>query len=626
MGSPAIFSGSRTKLLTQKGLILQSGATIDSDGIKNYVGNPGFESNTTTGWSLGTATLTNGLPTGVPTFGSGASGNLSIAVTSTNPLSGSYSLSEVSSAATTAGDFLASDAFTIDIADQAKVMAFKFAYSAVTNPTNGNFSGTSSNSFGVAIYDVTNSAWIIPAGVFNLVQGSGVGIASGTFQTTANSTQYRLVIYNATVTAGAITMYYDEFYLGPQTTAAGAAIGDWTAYTPTITGLGTPTNVAYYYRVVGDSVQIAGSQTSGTAAASIFSITLPSGMVLDTAKIGISNTTAAAGPHFGTIEFSNSDGFGVIVTATGTSTGLVYMATRSSLVPKNGSDLSGNSVVGTVNFTVPIAGLSSNTVMSSDTDTRVTELIVNGQPANVTANNPIIYPTVLSDTNAAYNATTGRYTVPVSGWYKVTASGAATVAAATLLYLYKNASIGAVMGQSQVANGLLFGSADIKCVAGDVLDVRPDGNATAFAASATLNQLSITRVTGPATVAASEKVYLQYTANAGNALTASTTNITYSTKVIDSHNAWSGTTFTAPYTGWFNVTGTVLTTAATTAGIYLYVDTVSKILLSSTVSSDLKTISGGIYLISGQVLSLRSDTNATLSNSSTAHTVAITSQ
>jgi len=182
-------------------------------GVKSYIiSNPSIEDGTTTGFSLGNVTLPSNFPSGVPTFGSGASGTLALTASSSSPLAGSYSLLYADSAATTAGNFVATDAFTVDLEGQAKVMQWKAFYKASVNPTNGNFSGTSSNSFGWAIYDVTNSAWIQPAGVYNMVQNSGVGMASGTFQTSSTGTSYRLVMYNGNASSGAISMQLDDVF------------------------------------------------------------------------------------------------------------------------------------------------------------------------------------------------------------------------------------------------------------------------------------------------------------------------------------------------------------------------------------------------------------------------------
>src|SRR5208282_747168 len=110
---------------------------------------------------------------------------------------------------------------------QAKVLTVKFYYTASSGASNCNFSGTSSNSFAWAIYDVTNSSWLTSAGNFNLVQSSGCGYVTGTCQTNATTANIRLVVYNANATSGAATITLDGFYVGPQTAPSGPAMGDW---------------------------------------------------------------------------------------------------------------------------------------------------------------------------------------------------------------------------------------------------------------------------------------------------------------------------------------------------------------------------------------------------------------
>jgi hypothetical protein len=71
------------------------------------------------------------------------------------------------------------------------------------------------------------------------------------------------------------------------------AFSQWTAYTPTITGAGTATNILFYYKREGKDLLIKGGFTSGTAAASLGSITLPtvngSALLIDTTQV-IANT------------------------------------------------------------------------------------------------------------------------------------------------------------------------------------------------------------------------------------------------------------------------------------------------------------------------------------------------
>ena len=115
MGNPAIFAGKRTKLLTNKGLLLNSGATIDNDGPKNYVTYGNFENGLSTGWSLSHTTLSSNIPNQASGSWTSAAGTLSTSIVSSGQLAGLYSLSLASSAATTAGDMLVSQAYTIEI-------------------------------------------------------------------------------------------------------------------------------------------------------------------------------------------------------------------------------------------------------------------------------------------------------------------------------------------------------------------------------------------------------------------------------------------------------------------------------------------------------------------------------
>lgn len=61
-----------------------------------------------------------------------------------------------------------------------------------------------------------------------------------------------------------------------------APVTDWTAYTPTFQGFGTPTDVEIRYRRVGDSIEIQGRFTSGTATTDEARIGLPSGLQIST--------------------------------------------------------------------------------------------------------------------------------------------------------------------------------------------------------------------------------------------------------------------------------------------------------------------------------------------------------
>jgi hypothetical protein len=303
-----------------------SGISYQTPVLANFVTNPGIESNTTTGYSLGTVTLTNGLPSGVPTFGTGANVALSLGTTLTNQIAGTASLTYVSTAATVAGDFVASNVFTIDSKYQGKVLGFSINYKLFAG--SGNFSGTSTNSFGVAIYDVTNAKFSdSQTGNFNLTSTFGAPAATGIFQVAANATQFRIILYNVTATTGAVTLYLDDFYVGPQNTTTGI-IAKAPTVTTLISGSGTytvPAGVNFLkIRIVGGGGGgggASGGSTGGNGTNTTFGTSLlvaaagTGGSIGGLGGAGGNGTIAA--PAYGTV-LTGGQGGGAFGGSTGT--------------------------------------------------------------------------------------------------------------------------------------------------------------------------------------------------------------------------------------------------------------------------------------------------------------------
>jgi hypothetical protein len=141
---------------------------------------------------------------------------------------------------------------------------------------------------------------------------------------------------------------------------------DWTAYTPTLgAGFGAATNISFLHKRQGSNLLVKGSFTVGTASGSAATISLPGSLIIDSSKISIANSSANPGEKVGDWDNAEalSDTNGYIVTATGTSTSLVYFGNSSrngssTLTPAVGTSVTGSSVVMSVNFTVPISGWS----------------------------------------------------------------------------------------------------------------------------------------------------------------------------------------------------------------------------------------------------------------------------
>jgi hypothetical protein len=627
-------------------------------GLKNYVTtNADLEGGDTSGFSLGHAAVTSGWLTGAPTFGSGAAGTLSLASSSSSPLAGSYSLLYSSTGTTTVGDFVSTDALTLDPEAQGQVLGFKIAYSVVANADGMNMSGTSSNTFGVGFYDVTNSVWLQPAGVYNLVQKTGVGFATGTLQIPITCASIRMVLFNANATTINVTttLKLDDFFLGPQVQVQGAAISDPVAYTPVFTGLGTVSNASAYYQVIGKMGRVYGTVTTGTVAASLASISLPSGWTIDT--MPITNTTGAAGPEVGGYwENGFAGGHGALVTATGTSTSLVYFgggtAGTGILVPQNGSSATASTQVLSFDFMIPLSGKSSNTVMSSDTDTRAVAArayLSSAGKSLTTANaSTIAFDATSYDTHGGYNPSTGEYTVPVSGKYTTTVkllSDATTALRGATLTLYKNATVGTPpSGGTTVADNRTFKpattaslrytaglEATIDLVAGDKLSVAGTAADNSYTTSTGADgaYFEIRRLAGPATIAATESVNARYRCTTADTVTSSNT-VNYDTKDFDSHNAVTTSAtawkFTAPVSGTYRVTAGQLAATTTANTLFLYKNGSADLNMGGAAAANVSfSGSGLVKLLAGEYVDIRngSGTSLTLTSDTAANYVCI---
>lgn len=104
--------------------------------------------------------------------------------------------------------------------------------------------------------------------------GGAVSLSSTTITGTLN------ISSTTTVAAGVAATDAAQFGQIPVTT-------NWTAYTPTITGVGTASSVVFFYKRVGDTVYVKGVFTTGTCTASNVSITTPGSFTINAAHANI---------------------------------------------------------------------------------------------------------------------------------------------------------------------------------------------------------------------------------------------------------------------------------------------------------------------------------------------------
>jgi hypothetical protein len=560
----------------------RSDKTIETvAGNRNYMPNARLDSAVSLGYNRGSVTWTSGAPSGAPTVGTAAS-ITTLALSATSPLNGYNSLNVASSGAWSQGQGVITDIITIDKQDQAHVLQGTFKYEVVSGGTSANWSGTSSNTLSVWIYDITNTTWVQPQGVYNLVQSSGVGECSFTFQTASNASQYRVFIVAANASSGALSLRLDDFYLGSQRIVYGAPVTDLIAYTPTLTtsGGGNITlnstgvvNPNGFWRRVGDSAEVTvsfrnGSGGAATGAAGFVRVGLPPGLVPNNTKIA----TTVAGVR--------ADGYASIGASTGLEATIIVDVSGFALIYAQGagtyvsvSDLASGYIF-TATFKYAVTGWSSNVVMSNDTDTRVVAARYKTATGSIANNSISIVNFETKDFDTHSVVTTGgswKFTVPVSGVYNVSAGVALDSNAEEpemQLRLYKNNSFVAMLDYKPAkdlvdgTNGILRtnGSTLIELVAGDYIDVRfyknsSGGGTLGYAVSSEYNHVSINRLSGPSVIAASESVnFGAYRATSNQTATAGTPlEIIPNTKRFDTHSAYntSNGRFTAPVSGTY---------------------------------------------------------------------------
>jgi len=119
------------------------------------------------------------------------------------------------------------------------------------------------------------------------------------------------------------------------------------------------------------------------------------------------------------------------------------------------------------------------------------------------------------------------------------------------------------------------------------------------------------------------EIVVEASSNGGTSITANVTNIDF-TETRDTTGSFDGTTFIAPETGDYIISGQVYSTASNASNLLSYIDTVrDKDVMVSTVNTRYKPFSTTFRLNKGQTFSIRGDAAFTLQTSSTAHHISI---
>lgn len=147
---------------------------------------------------------------------------------------------------------------------------------------------------------------------------------------------------------------------------------DWTAYTPTFTGFGTPTAVEFEYRQNGQNYDIRGKFASGVSTAVEARISLP--LAATSAGTGVIPSIQAAG--FGGLSSAAASQFIPLIEP---SVGYITLGTQSSgaggLTKQNASTLISSGQSLSIFASVPIAGLTTSTTTSTTIPLTTAQLV-----------------------------------------------------------------------------------------------------------------------------------------------------------------------------------------------------------------------------------------------------------
>lgn len=456
------------------------------------------ESLTEIGWSI-----YNDGSTSIPVDGLGGSTNITWNKNISSPLSGEVDIRLVKDASNRRGEGVGIN-FTVDNRHLAKVLQITFD----TELISGTFATHDLKVY--IIQDPTGTPVVIEP----VNTGIQLGIANqrirhiATFQTHISVTSYRLCIHVASTSTSAYTVDFANFRVWEPTQSIGAVITDWQSYTPTGSWV---TNATYTgrWRRVGSNLEVRGRVTlTGATTAATLTITLPSGFSIDSSSLPSGNTIIGEANGI-TGSGSNSVVANVFVAGTSSVSfswivsngaspnpvGFAVLTNTSPLTFGNGDHVS-------FKYSVPVAGWGSSISLSSDSSLgRVVACKYTNAQAGTT-NNPVIYNTQQFDTHNAYSTSTGLYTVPVSGIYRVSASLSSN--SQIFIQLYKGSNLDTILDQVNTASSGLFagGSTLIQCNAGDTLSIRPNGASV----TASSSFISIERISADSQVIGSERM------------------------------------------------------------------------------------------------------------------------
>lgn len=504
-----------------------------------------------------------------PVDGTGGSPTVTTSVTSSSPLDGTKSFLLTKTAVNSQGQGWAIP-FSVDLAYRAKSLKISadFIVNSGTFVAGSNGSSPTDGDLIWTIYDVTNSQIIEPSNIKMFSNSSSLSDKfEATFQSSATGSSYRLIAHVASTSALAFELKVDNVTVSPQTYVYGTPVTDTLAWPITPTGSWTGGNVTYTgkYSRNGDKlsgqldIELTGAPTGTTLTFNMLPFVIDTTKLVQSSNLVIGDIAyRSAGNYYHGKVLATSSTTLRCIQLTSPTTGAVVMGTDITATSP-GTFTSGDYIRITFKD-IPIVGWSSSTQMSDGYDARIVSARVykNGTQTYSTLTK-ITSWSIDSDKIEMWDATNNRFNILTPGDYQIYAtvySTAATTANQQLAYKVNGGTtmyFGNSPNTSGTTNSSLTGSDIIPNLkAGDYVEIYGYAGASVTVQAGLSNtRVSLSRISGPTTIAASEKVSILYQTDSGQSLTSGGSTIIYEDKLKDSHNAYNPSTgvFTAPRSG-----------------------------------------------------------------------------
>lgn len=484
----------------------------------------------------------------VPDDAVGGAPTLAVARSTVNPLVGKASFEITKPASNTQGEGINVGNKDFDEADKGKIQIMSFEYDG----SNANYND---GDFRVFFKDETN-------GVIYRVNGEDIKGGRGTHyarvQVPIDCDNGSLVLHCAASHSDAFTFKYDRVFFGPQNVVHGTIIEDWKDYTPT--GDWGGVNYVGKYRRVGDSLEVIATCTLLGGVAGNFSISLPPGLSIDTSKLSEANFKLPLGIARATDSgVGEANGFVSYYTQTAVQVETWRLTSSSE---STGDLLVSNTFPWTfttndtvnVNFRVPIAGWSSNTITSEDFGGRDIYAIYNSNSGEViNSSTDVPFSTKEEDSTGSWNGS--QFIVPETGNYFIEGQITVTSSSGLNVNLTVDGASSRLITDRQGTSTLHRFYTFERFTKGQTISIRPSSGTLTLSPGAN-HYIKIFKQASSQQILETEEVSLRYNSTSGQSMpNSATTTIVYNNKDHDTHNAYNASTgvFTAPYTGRYHI-------------------------------------------------------------------------